>query len=159
MTIRIVSAAMVFGAVVAVQATGGSGQGRASLQEKPQYVADPDGQVVKTAKQTFKVEVLARDIETPWGLAFLPDGRLLVTERPGRIKIIKKGSPPQTVTGLPKVWEKQDGGMLDVEVHPQYARNGWIYLSYAETLPGYVAPPPPPARGTGPARRPTRWPC
>ncbi len=145
MTIRIVSAAMVFGAVVALQAAGGSGQGRASLPEKPQYVADPEGQVVKTAKQTFKVEVLARDIETPWGLAFLPDGRLLVTERPGRIKIIKKGSPPQTVTGLPKVWEKQDGGMLDVEVHPQYARNGWIYLSYTETLPGYTPPPPPPA--------------
>ena len=48
--------------------------------------------------------------------------------------------------GTPKVWEKQDGGLLDVEVHPQYARNGWIYLSSSETLPGYVAPPPPPAR-------------
>jgi aldose sugar dehydrogenase len=51
---------------------------------------------------------------------------------------------PEPVKGTPKVWEKQDGGLLDVEVHPQYARNGWIYLSYSETLPGYVAPPPPP---------------
>jgi glucose/arabinose dehydrogenase len=106
-------------------------------------VPDPDGQVVKSEKQTFKMEVLARDLETPWGLAFLPDGRLLVTERPGRMRIIEKGKPLGSVTGLPKVWEKQDGGLLDVEVHPQYARNGWIYISYSETVPGYTPPPPP----------------
>src|SRR5258708_12761039 len=53
--------------------------------------------------------------------------------------------PPEPVKGTPKVWEKQDGGMFDVEVHPQYARNGWIYLSYSETLPGSAAPLPSPA--------------
>ena len=60
---------------------------------------------------------------------------------------------PEPVKGTPKVWEKQDGGLLDVEVHPQYAKNGWIYLSFSETLPGYVAPPPPaaPAAPTAPA--------
>jgi aldose sugar dehydrogenase len=117
----------------------------AALQEKPAYVPDPDGQVIKSEKQTFKVEVIARDIETPWGLAFLPDGRLLITERPGRLRIWEKGKLlPDGVKGLPKVWEKQDGGMFDVEVHPDYKKNGWIYLSYSETLPGYVAPPPPP---------------
>jgi glucose/arabinose dehydrogenase len=118
----------------------------ANLKGRPEYVADPDGQVVKSQKQAFKIEVLARDIETPWGLAFLPDGRLLVTERPGRLRIIAKGkTAPESVKGQPKVWEKQDGGLLDVEVHPQYARNGWIYLSYTETLPGYTPPPPAPA--------------
>jgi len=117
----------------------------AALQAKPTYVPDPDGQIVKSEKQAFKIEVIARDIETPWALAFLPDGRLLITERPGRVRIWQKGKPvPDTVTGLPKVWEKQDGGMFDVEVHPDYKKNGWIYLSYSETLPGYVAPPPPP---------------
>jgi len=117
----------------------------AALQAKPTYVPDPDGQVVKSEKQTFKIEVIAREIETPWALAFLPDGRLLITERPGRVRIWQKGKPvPDTVTGLPKVWEKQDGGLFDVEVHPDYKKNGWIYLSYSETLPGYVAPPPPP---------------
>src|SRR5262249_50786374 len=106
---------------------------------------DPDGQVIKSEKQTFKIEVIARNIETPWALAFLPDGRLLVTERPGRLRIIDKGKLlPDAVKGTPKVWEKQDGGLFDVEVHPQYAKNGWIYLSYSEILPGYVAPPPPP---------------
>jgi glucose/arabinose dehydrogenase len=117
----------------------------ASLKEKPQYVPDPDGQIVKSEKQTVKMEIVARNLETPWGLAFLPDGRLLITERPGRLRIVQNGKMlPDPVKGTPKVWEKQDGGMFDVEVHPQYARNGWIYLSYSETLPGYVAPPPPP---------------
>ena len=107
----------------------------AALKDKPVFVADPDGQVVTSEKQTFKIEVFARDLETPWGLAFLPDGRLLITERPGRLRIVQKGKLlPDAVKGTPKVWEKQDGGLLDVEVHPQYAKNGWIYLSYAETL-------------------------
>ena len=112
---------------------------------KPPVVADPDGQVVKSEKQTFKVEVVARNIETPWAIAFLPDGRLLITERPGRLRIVEKGKLlPDAVKGTPKVWEKQDGGLFDVEVHPQYAKNGWIYLSYSETLAGYVAPATPP---------------
>jgi glucose/arabinose dehydrogenase len=116
----------------------------ASLKAKPQYVPDPDGRVVTSEKQTFKLEVLGRNLETPWALAFLPDGRLLITERPGRLRIVENGKLlPDPVKGLPKVWEKQDGGLLDVEVHPQYATNGWIYLSYSEILPGYVAPPPP----------------
>ena len=124
----------------------------ANLKDKPVYVPDPDGQVITSEKQTFKMEILARNLETPWGLAFLPDGRLLITERPGRLRIVQDGKLlPEPVKGTPKVWEKQDGGLLDVEVHPQYARNGWIYLSYSETLPGYVAPPPPPSPTTPPA--------
>jgi aldose sugar dehydrogenase len=118
----------------------------ANLKEKPVYVPDPDGQIVKSEKQAFKMEIVARNLETPWALAFLPDGRLLITERPGRIRIVEKNGTmaPEPVKGLPKVWEKQDGGLFDVEVHPDYAKNGWIYISYSETLPGYVAPPPPP---------------
>ena len=97
--------------------------------QKP-VVADPDGRVITSEKQTFKMEVVARNLETPWALAFLPDGRLLITERPGRLRIVENGTlRPEPVKGLPKVWEKQDGGLFDVEVHPDYARNGWIYLS------------------------------
>ncbi len=127
----------------------------ATLKGKPTFVADPDGQVIKSEKQTFKMEVVARDLETPWGLAFLPDGRLLITERPGRLRILQKGKLlPDAVKGTPKVWEKQDGGLFDVEVHPDYKKNGWIYLAYSETLPGYVAPPvaeTPPAPANPPA--------
>src|SRR5690349_859620 len=52
---------------------------------------DPSGQVIKSEKQTFKIHVIARNIETPWAIAFLPDGRLLITERPGRLRIVEKG--------------------------------------------------------------------
>jgi aldose sugar dehydrogenase len=114
----------------------------ANLKTKPTYVPDPDGQVIKTEKQTFKVEIVARGLETPWGLAFLPDGRLLITERPGRLRIVQKGQLlPEPVTGTPTVWERQDGGLFDVEVHPQYAKNGWIYLAYSEPGPNNPAPP------------------
>ena len=124
----------------------------ASLKGKPPYVPDPDGQVIVSEKQTFKIEIVGRNLETPWGLAFLPDGRLLITERPGRLRIVERGVLlPDAVKGLPKVWEKQDGGLLDVEVHPDYARNGWIYLAYSETLPGFV----PPAAPAAPADPPS----
>lgn len=118
----------------------------ANLKDKPVFVPDPNNQVIKSEKQTFKIEVVAPGLETPWGLAFLPDGRLLVTERPGHLRIIDKGRLlPDAVQGTPKVWERQDSGMLDVAVHPQYATNGWIYLAYTEVVPGYVAPPPAPS--------------
>ena len=57
---------------------------------------------------------------------------------------------PEAVQGTPKVWERQDAGMLDVAVHPQYAKNGWIYLAYTEVVPGYVAPPPAADSAAGP---------
>ena len=124
----------------------------ANLKDKPVFVPDPNNQIIKSERQTFRIEVVAPGLETPWGLAFLPDGRLLVTERPGRLRIIDKGKLlPDAVQGTPKVWERQDAGMLDVAIHPQYAKNGWIYLAYTEVVPGYVAPPPaPPAAPADP---------
>jgi glucose/arabinose dehydrogenase len=101
----------------------------------PQALADPDGQVVKSERQTFKLEVVARDLETPWGLAFLPDRRLLITERPGRLRIADKGHVLPAVSATPPVWTVQDGGLFDVEVDPAYSRNGWIYLSFADPGP------------------------
>ena len=118
----------------------------ANLKPKPVYVADPEGKVITSEKQAFKMEVLTRDVNTPFGLAFLPDGRLLVTERNGTLRILDKNNQLSgPITGTPKPHVQQDGGFLDVTVHPQYAKNGWIYLSYSEVQPGYVAPPPPPA--------------
>ena len=94
----------------------------ANLKDKPVFVPDPNNQIIKSERQTFRIEVVATGLETPWGLAFLPDGRLLVTERSGRLRIIDKGKlVPDPVQGTPKVWERQDSGMLDVAIHPQYA--------------------------------------
>jgi glucose/arabinose dehydrogenase len=109
--------------------------GRAMRPPKPATVTNPDGHIVQSEVQTLRVEVVARGLETPWGLAFLPDGRLLVTERPGRLRIVDHGKLSDPVVGLPKVEQVQDGGLMDVEVHPKYAENGWIYLSYAEPGP------------------------
>ena len=129
-----------------------------ALRTRPTFVADPSGVVLETEKATVRMEVVTQDLNTPWGLAFLPDGRLLVTERTvggGTLRVFADGvlSPP--VAGTPRVHVQQDAGMFDVQVHPQYEQNGWIYLAYAELLPGYAPAPVPddaaeqPGRGRG----------
>ncbi len=124
-----------------------SGQLRAIVP----FVPDPNGQVLKTQKATVKIEVVATGLDTPWGEAFLPDGRMLVTERPGRIRIIGKDGKllPDAVKGTPVPWVRQDGGFFDIAVHPDYAKNGWIYLSYSEIVPGYAGQIPEPSAGRG----------
>ena len=82
----------------------------ASITPKPEFVANADGQIIKSEKQTFKIEVLTKELETPWGLAFLPDGRLLITERPGRLRILDKGKLSEPVKGTPVPHVQQDGG-------------------------------------------------
>ena len=80
-----------------------------------------------------RVEVVAGGLEHPWGLAFLPDGRMLVTERPGRLRIVAADgtvSPP--VEGVPTVDDNGQGGLLDVALDPAFAQNGLVYLSFSE---------------------------
>lgn len=92
--------------------------------------------VAKT-QQAFKVETFASGLVHPWGMAFLPDGRLLVTERPGRIRIVGKDgklSPP--LQGVPRVYASGQGGLLDVQLGPDFATSGLIYFSYAEPRDG-----------------------
>jgi glucose/arabinose dehydrogenase len=96
----------------------------------------PAGQVVTSEQHAFKLDVVADGLTSPWAMAFLPDGRMLVTERSGALRTIEKGVlQPKAIEGTPAVWTQQDGGLFDVEVDPAYARNGWIYLSYAEAGP------------------------
>jgi len=92
--------------------------------------------VVKSELHAFKLETVVIGLEVPWGLDFLPDGRMLVTEKPGRLRIVENGAlVPTPVTGVPAVWAQGQGWMLDVAVHPDYATNGWIYLSYSDPRP------------------------
>jgi len=89
-------------------------------------------EVIASEKEKFKVEVLAKDLKNPWGLVKLPDGRFLVTERPGTVRIIgPNGELSEPITGVPEVFARGQGGLLDVELHPDYATNGWIYLAYS----------------------------
>lgn len=92
---------------------------------------------LSSERHAFKIETVADGLDTPWGLDFLPDGRLLVTERPGRLRIVGKDGALTEVRGLPPVWVRQDGGLMDVALHPQYEANGWIYLAFSE--PGAAA--------------------
>jgi aldose sugar dehydrogenase len=90
----------------------------------------------KSEKAGFELETFAEGLENPWGLAFLPDGRMLVTERPGRLRIVAAdGTLSSPVAGVPKVFARGQGGLLDVALDPHYADNGVIYLSYAEPGP------------------------
>jgi aldose sugar dehydrogenase len=77
-------------------------------------------------------ETVVEGLEQPWGMAFLPDGRLLITERPGRLRIVEGGKLlPAAVTGVPEVFAQGQGGLLDVAVHPRFADTGYVYLTYA----------------------------
>lgn len=75
---------------------------------------------------------VAGELENPWSMAFLPDGRILVTERPGRLRIIADGAVSAPVPGVPPVHASGQGGLFDVAVSPDFAQSGVIYLSYAE---------------------------
>ena len=88
---------------------------------------------VAQSSQSLRAATVTEGLEYPWGLAFLPDGRMLVTERPGRLRLVDADGRlhPQPVSGVPAVAAVGQGGLLDVALHPDFARNGWIYLSYA----------------------------
>ncbi len=86
-------------------------------------------------KGRLTVTTVATGLEFPWSLAFLPDGRMLVTERPGRLRVVAPdGTLSGPVRGVPAVHARGQGGLLDVAVDPGFAENGLIYLSYAEKL-------------------------
>jgi len=86
-----------------------------------------------TQQYRVRVSTMTEGLSHPWSVAFLPDGRMLVTERPGRLRLINKDFKldPQPVGGVPAVAAVGQGGLLDVVLHPKFAENHWIYLSYA----------------------------
>jgi glucose/arabinose dehydrogenase len=87
----------------------------------------------------FRTVTVAEGLEHPWGLAFLPDGDLLVTERPGRLRLIRQGRlDPEPVQGLPAIVDKGQGGLLDVALHPDFAKNKTIYFSYVAAGEGGI---------------------
>ncbi|CAO3357319.1 PQQ-dependent sugar dehydrogenase [Azospirillum palustre] len=88
---------------------------------------------VRTSAGPVTVSRVADGLERPWGIDFLPDGRALVTEKPGRLRIMARdGSLSSPLAGTPKVFNQGQGGLMDVAVDPDFARNRTIYLAYAE---------------------------
>ena len=93
-------------------------------------------ETLKSAKATYRLVTLSRDLEQPWGLAFLPDGRILITERPGRLRVFANGRLERTpLSGVPKVYARSQAGLLDVCLHPGFVQNRVLYLSYVTDGP------------------------
>jgi len=95
-------------------------------------VADVPDAAVASDQGTFRVVEVAGGLEHPWAMAFLPDGDMLITERPGRLRILREGVlDPTPLEGVPEVYASGQGGLLDIALDPDFASNRLIYLSYA----------------------------
>ena len=105
--------------------------------QAPTNPPPPPPNAVVSSAGNIKIERLAT-LEYPWGLAVLPDGRLLITEKPGRLRIWEKGRLSDPVQGVPSVVNRspgEQGGLLDVDIDPNFASNRLVYLSYVEADP------------------------
>ena len=101
-------------------------------------LAQDKAQFVQSEKHAFRISSLVTGLENPWSVAFLPDGRFLITERAGRLRLVSSDFKldPKPIDGLPEVVSHGQGGLFDVVLHPQYAQNGWIYWAYNARGPG-----------------------
>jgi aldose sugar dehydrogenase len=94
----------------------------------------------ETAQQRIRVSAVATGLANPWSLAFLPNGDMLVTERAGRLRIIRSGTlDPQSISGVPQVRVTALGGLLEVALHPKFEDNGFVYLTYAKGMEGNLS--------------------
>ena len=142
-TLTVLVGAAIAGSVLLGCATSEPGQTATTADTAP-VTASPDGPdrsepesqtiaQVSTLQQT----ILAESLEHPWGLAWLPDGSLIITERPGRVQVIQPGAvAPTSVSGVPSLFTAGQGGLLDVSVHPQFADNQWVYFTYSHGVAG-----------------------
>ena len=88
--------------------------------------------VIVSEEHAFRVVTVTTGLDHPWGLAFLPDGRMLVTERSGQLRTVTEGRlDPSPIAGVPEVRASGQGGLLDVALHPEFREVPWVYLSYA----------------------------
>ena len=86
-----------------------------------------------TVANNFRTTTVLQGLERPWGMAWLPDGSMLITERPGRLRIVRDGElDPEPVSGVPEVFAVNHGGLLDVSLHPNFAENRLVYFTYSD---------------------------
>ncbi|WP_445382612.1 PQQ-dependent sugar dehydrogenase [Robiginitalea sp. IMCC43444] len=91
---------------------------------------DPENKVNVPENKVVSAELVVDGLQIPWGMAFLPDGGMLITEKSGELIRFKDGQKT-TIGNLPEIYNRGQGGLMDLELHPDYSENGWIYLSYA----------------------------
>jgi glucose/arabinose dehydrogenase len=106
----------------------------------------PPPEKLETLDYHIKVDVWAEGLEVPWSIDFLDERRALITERPGRLRLVEDGKlHPKPIAGTPDVLNEGQGGLLDVAVDPEYAEDGWIYLAYSDAVQGAAGEERPPA--------------
>lgn len=86
--------------------------------------------VIKSVSQNKEYEVVVSDLTNPWGFTFLPDNSMLITEKEGKL-IHFKNDRKTEINNLPEIYVRGQGGFMDIELHPNYKDNGWIYFTYA----------------------------
>lgn len=103
-------------------------------ERETSYAKPVANQVVRSEAQAFRVETVAEGLEIPWSVAFLPEGAgVLITERRGTLRLVKNGKlEPEPISGTPRVWAQGQGGLLAVAAHPEFAKNGWVYLAFSD---------------------------
>jgi aldose sugar dehydrogenase len=113
-----------------------AGGGRQGANPFPRVapLAFPDAaQVVETTGESIRVVPMFKGLSSPWSLAFLPNGDMLITEKTGKLRIARGGNlDPEPITGAPEVVVMGQGGLLEVAVHPQFATNQLVYLTYSK---------------------------
>lgn len=93
---------------------------------------DAENKVTTPEEVPFTAELFIDDLQIPWGFVFLPDGSMLITEKTGDL-IHFKNNKRTKISNVPEVYQRGQGGLLDLELHPDYNNNGWIYISYSST--------------------------
>lgn len=125
---RTLTGVLAFGLIASAQALGQSSQSVNDTADAPLPV------VYESARHSFQLITVAEGLENPWSIAWLPSGEMLVTERPGRLRIVRDGQlEPEPVSGWPRVYKQAgQGGFMDVVPHPDFATNRLLYLTYGK---------------------------
>jgi glucose/arabinose dehydrogenase len=106
-----------------------------TLAKGMDFPVPSSNKVTKTELHDYRIETLVKEgLKNPWAIAFLPDGRKLVTEKSGRLRFIDANDRLDTeiIEGIPEVIEHGQGGLLEVALHPEYEKNGWVYLGFSD---------------------------
>jgi glucose/arabinose dehydrogenase len=105
----------------------GRGAGEVEATSQP----SPQSNQAQSSPVSFRVETVVANLEVPWSIVWAPDGRMFFTERPGRVRVFQNGKlAPQPVFTVPDVAPSGEGGLMSIALHPQFASNRWLYLSY-----------------------------
>jgi glucose/arabinose dehydrogenase len=129
--LRVVATAIISSTTILLAQQGGPQPG--AFQRLPPLPFPTGPQEFEQSGTRYRVIPVAAGLANPWSLAFLPDGTMLVTERPGRLRVVRNGTlDPQPVAGTPGVWATGQGGLLEVLPHPNFAENRWLYLTYSK---------------------------